>query len=293
MKKISIIIAALALLASSVNLSGFGRRNHATVAYIAEQHLSKKAKKAIYEIIGPESLMEGAVYADDYRMKIKIRLEEGEYLRYDGRIGLKGPDGSVWASIPHGWGAENDGTYYPVKKGECVWGTEYYTEMLKNRKNLSPEKVKLALYMVVHLIGDIHCPSHIHFKDVRDHSDMKYQVIYHGKPIRCHNIWDTNILVDMYPGGPVDFGYYCDPMLNGSLSKADAKRMMKEIQSGSLHDWAKDVANYITPIFEPGIKPEPDTEITKAQLLVFAPIGREMVLRAGYRLAAWLNEIFE
>jgi hypothetical protein len=165
--------------------------------------------------------------------------------------------------------------------------------MLKNRKNLSPEEVKLALYMVVHLIGDIHCPSHIHFKDVRDHSDMKYQVIYHGKPIRCHNIWDTNILVDMYPGGPVDFGYYCDPMLNGSLSKADAKRMMKEIQSGSLHDWAKDVANYITPIFEPGIKPEPETEITKAQLLVFAPIGREMVLRAGYRLAAWLNEIFE
>jgi hypothetical protein len=252
--------------------------------------------------------MEGAVYADDNRMNIRVKLEEGEYLRYDGRIGLKGPDGkpftygafyfeepdgSVWASIPHGWGAENDGTYYPVKKGECVWGTEYYTEMLKNRKNLSPEEVKLALYMVVHLIGDIHCPSHIHFKDVRDHSDMKYQVIYHGKPIRCHNIWDTNILVDMYPGGPVDFGYYCDPMLNGSLSKADAKRMMKEIQSGSLHDWAKDVANYITPIFEPGIKPEPDTEITKAQLLVFAPIGREMVLRAGYRLAAWLNEIFE
>ena len=308
MKKISIIIAALALLASSVNLSGFGRRNHATVAYIAEQHLSKKAKKAIYEIIGPESLMEGAVYADDNRTNTRAKPEEGEYLRYDGRIGLKGPDGkpftygafyfeepdgSVWASIPHGWGAENDGTYYPVKKGECVWGTEYYTEMLKNRKNLSPEEVKLALYMVVHLIGDIHCPSHIHFKDVRDHSDMKYQVIYHGKPIRCHNIWDTNILVDMYPGGPVDFGYYCDPMLNGSLSKADAKRMMKEIQSGSLHDWAKDVANYITPIFEPGLKPEPDTEITKAQLLVFAPIGREMVLRAGYRLAAWLNEIFE
>ena len=82
MKKISIIIAALALLASSVNLSGFGRRNHATVAYIAEQHLSKKAKKAIYDIIGPESLMEGAVYADDYRMKIQIKLEEGEYLRF-------------------------------------------------------------------------------------------------------------------------------------------------------------------------------------------------------------------
>ena len=308
MKKIVILIATIALVLPSINLAGFGRRNHATVAYIAEQHLSKKAKKAIYEIIGPESLMEGAVYADDNRMNIRVKLEEGEFLRYDGRIGLKGPDGkpftygafyfeepdgSVWASIPHGWGAENDGTYYPVKKGECVWGTEYYTEMLKNRKNLSPEEVKLALYMVVHLIGDIHCPSHIHFKDVRDHSDMKYQVIYHGKPIRCHNIWDTNILVDMYPGGPVDFGYYCDPMLNGSLSKADAKRRMKEIQEGSLHDWAKDVANYITPIFEPGIKPEPETEITKAQLLVFAPIGREMVLRAGYRLAAWLNEIFE
>lgn len=308
MKKIPIIIAIFVLIFSSVDLFGFGRRNHATVAYIAEQHLSNKARKEIAKIIGGESLMEGAVYADEKRLDIRIRLEEGEFLRYDGRIGLKGPDGkpftygafyfeeedgSVWATIPHGWGAENDGTYYPVKKGECVWGTEYYTEMLRNRKNLTPEEVKLALYMVVHLIGDIHCPSHIHFKDARDYSDMKITVTYKGKPIRYHNIWDTNILVDTYIGGPVDFGYYCDPMLNGSLPKSEAKRRMKEIQSGSLYDWAKDVATYITPIFEPPYKVEPDTEITKEQLMLFAPIGREMVLRAGYRLAAWLNEIFE
>ena len=158
MKKISIIIATVALLMSSVSLAGFGRRNHATVAYIAEQHLSNKARKEIAKIIGGESLMEGAVYADEKRLDIRIRLEEGEFLRYDGRIGLKGPDGkpftygafyfeeedgSVWATIPHGWGAENDGTYYPVKKGECVWGTEYYTEMLKNRKNLSASIARL------------------------------------------------------------------------------------------------------------------------------------------------------
>lgn len=308
MKKIFLPLLISLFVLTSIDAFAFGRRNHATVAYIAEQHISNKTRKAIREIIGPESLMEGALVADEDRRKIKVQLLEGEYLMIDGKPGLKGPDGKpftygafynideegrVWATIPHGWGAENDGTYYKVEKGECVWGIEYFTEQLYNRENLTPEEVRLALYMVVHLVGDLHCPSHIHFKDERDHSDMKYTVIYKNNPIRYHNIWDTDILVDTYIGGPVDFGYYCDPMLNGSLSKSDARRRMKEIQSGSLYDWAYDVANYITPIFDPAVKPEPNTKITREQLQVFAPIGREMVLRAGYRLAAWLDEIFK
>lgn len=298
-----LIILALAVLTGTPS-GAFGRRNHATVAYIAEQYLTPAARKAVQEIFPGETLAEYASRADDDRLKIWVRLEEGEYVFDNGEPVLKGPDGkpfcygasfktdpdgSVWSTIPHGWLADESGKRVAVEKGECVWGAEYYAGQLKDWKNMPSEDRRLALHMVVHLIGDLHCPSHVHYTDARDRNDLKYTVIYSGSEIRYHNIWDTNILVDRFPGGPVDFGYYCDPFLNGSLSRAEARRQMKEIQAGTIEDWCLDVSSRLEPVFVP----QPGDAITKDQLHEFEVLGREMVRSAGYRLAAYLNEIFK
>lgn len=302
MKRFIIISTLIISLFNCVNANAFGRRNHATIAYIAEQHLSRAARKAVQEIYQKESLIEHAAFPDEDRYKICVPLEEGEYIIVDGAPVLKGPDGKafsfgafystddkgrVWSTIPHGWMADASGNYLNVDKGECIWAIKKYAEILRNRKSHSAEEVKLALQMVVHLVGDMHCPSHVHFTDKRDRNDLKYNVIYNGKEIRYHNIWDTDILVDRYIGGPVDFAYYCDPCINGSLGKKEAVRWQKEIQKGSIEDWCRDITSRLDPVFEP----DPDSKITKEQLQVFGPLGRDMVLRAGYRLAALLNEV--
>lgn len=308
MKRFTIISAATLLvlivnLVNCVDANAFGRRNHATVAYIAEQYLSPAACKAVQEIYNGESLVEYAVLPDEDRYKILVRLEEGEYIMIDGAPVLKGSDGNafcygaffstddqgkVWSTIPHGWLADKNGNYVNLDKGECIWAIRKYSDVLRNRQNYTDQEVKLALQMVVHLLGDMHCPSHVHFTDARDRNDLKYNVIYNGKEIRYHNIWDTNILVDRYIGGPVDFAYNCDPLINRSLSRKEAVQRQKEIQKGSVEDWCKDVSSRLDPVFEP----EPGSTITTEQLQVFGPLGREMVLRAGYRLAAVLNEVF-
>lgn len=300
MKRFTIILAAIVCLVNIENANAFGRRNHATIAYIAEQHLSPAARKAVQEIYNGESLIEHAAFPDEDRYKILVELKKEEYIMVNGAPVLKGPDGKaffygaffstddkgkVWSTIPHGWLADNDGNYINVDKGECIWAIEMYTGILINKDKYSAEEVKLALQMVVHLVGDMHCPSHVHFTDKRDRDDLKYNVIYNGKEIRYHNIWDTNILVDRYIGGPLDFAYYCDPLINGSLSRKEAIRRKKEIQKGSIEDWCRDISGRIDPVFEP----LPGSTITKEQLQVFGPLGRDMVLRAGYRLAALLN----
>lgn len=294
---ISIVLCAINL----NNANAFGRRNHATIAYIAEQHLNQSARKAVQEIYLGESLIEYAAFPDEDRYKIVVELKSNEYILKDGDPVLKGPDGKafcfgaffstdtsgkVWTTIPHGWLADNNGNYINVDKGECIWAIGMYSEILRNRQKYSYEEVKLALQMVVHLVGDMHCPSHVHFTDKRDRDDLKYNVIYKGKEIRYHNIWDTNILVDRYIGGPIDFAYYCDPLINKSLKRKEALRRKKEIQKGSVEDWCRDISGRLDPVFEP----LPGSTITKEQLQVFGPLGRDMILRAGYRLAALLNE---
>lgn len=304
MKKQLIILAISSLILYCADASAFGRRNHAAVAYIAEQHLTPAARKAVMEIYGGLCLAEYASYADDNRLSILVEMDKDEYITVDGSPVLKGPDGkafrygtdfftcedgSVWTTVAHGWLADEDCKVVSVAKGECIWAIHKYAEELRGWKNHSKEENALALHMLVHEVGDMHCPSHVHFTDARDRNDLKFEVIYRNKPVRFHSIWDTDILVDRFPGGMIDLAYHCDPFINGNMKPRDAKKYMKEIQAGSVEDWGEDVAKRVQMTFEVN----PGDRISVTQLDEFCALGRDMVLFAGYRLAAIMNEIFK
>lgn len=304
MKKIIFCLAFCACVFQSTDSNAFGRRNHAAVAYIAEQHLTPAARRAVGQIYNGLSLAEYGCYPDDHRLSILVPLDEGEYITVDGKPVLKGPDGkpfsygtnfftredgSVWTTVAHGWLADGDFNVVSVAKGECVWAINKYVGELRSWKTNSAEENLLALQMLVHEVGDMHCPSHVHFTDARDRNDLKFDVIYRGKSVRFHSIWDTDILVDRYPGGMTDMAIYADPMLNGSLSRRDAGKYMKGIQAGSVEDWARDVARRCNVTFAV----QPGDKLTTEQIDEFSALGRDMVLFAGYRLASLLNEIFK
>lgn len=73
MKKI--LLAALAILAlSSVDAGAWGKRIHATIAYIAEKHMTPKAKKTVQTLLGDESMVGVASNLDYYRQVMRYNL---------------------------------------------------------------------------------------------------------------------------------------------------------------------------------------------------------------------------
>lgn len=303
MKKTLVIIGILAVMFSQ-DASAFGRRNHAAVAFIAEQHLTPAARKAVAAIYDGASLAENACWPDDNRTNIKAMfpLEDGDCIYIDGKPVFKGPSGKpfsygtdfriesgkVYTTVAHGYLVDSEGKYVEVPKADCVWSAGQNIEKLRDWKNLGEEERRIALHFVVHLIGDMHCPSHIHYTDARDCNDLKYPVIYRNRELRYHSFWDTDLLVDRYPGGMESLAYYCDPLVSGTLAKGEALRRMKEIQAGTLADWAADVACRTSRIYDV----HDGDRLTVEQLDEFSAMEKDLVMRAGYRLAKVLNEIF-
>ena len=64
MKKAFILALTLTL---SVSALAWGRLGHASIAKIAEDHLTKRTKRAISEIMQGEPISGYASYADEYR----------------------------------------------------------------------------------------------------------------------------------------------------------------------------------------------------------------------------------
>ena len=302
MKKTVAFVIALTLCLTGF---AFGRRNHAAVNYIAEQHLTSKARAAINEILDGRTLTEYGSYPDDMRLEVLIPIDRSLLMTDEaGNPVLKGPDGkpfcygtdfftdpegNVTTTVAHGWYTTPDNTYVEVPYGECVWYTRQYMNALKNWKVMEKQERFIALVFLAHLVGDMHCPSHLHYTDGWDGNDGKYMVEYRGRQARYHSLWDTDMLVDRYVGGPYDFAYCADPIISGSLSRSDARKLLKETQKGSLEDWCAQISSDCRVIYS--IKA--GDILTSKTVTDFTYLGRDLVMQAGYRLAKILNDTFK
>lgn len=291
------------LLAAATDAAGWGRRNHAAIAYIAEQYLNPTAKQKIGEILGGESMAYYATWADDHRKSMLLQLERSETLKLNGQPIAKGPDGmpvsygtsfsvdedgNVWTTIAHGWLADTSYGVVDIPKCECIWMLEKCIDEMRSYKSLSREAQFRDMILIIHMVGDMHCPVHVHFTDARDGNDGKYNVLYKGREVLYHSIWDTDILVDRFPGGMVDFAYYCDPLINGMVPQDEARKRFDDIQGGNIRSWASETAKRISFIYD--VKAGDSVE--GVMIDDFSALGKDLILRSGYRLAKVLNDLF-
>jgi len=75
MKRFIIISALIVNLVNCTNANILGCCNHATIAYISEQHLTQAARKAVQKIYNGESLAKYTVLPNEDRYKILVQLE--------------------------------------------------------------------------------------------------------------------------------------------------------------------------------------------------------------------------
>ena len=235
---------------------GWGRIGHDAVAYIAECNLSPKAQRIAETYLG-HSIVYFSSWMDDYR-----RSPGYEHTTY-------------WHMAP-----VDERMYYTDEvrssRGDAVCELENAIGLLKNYRQLDDSTVAANLRYVIHLVGDMHCPAHVDYPGV----ELWYDVSFNGKKRSYHSVWDSGIIEASRKWHYVEWQQQLDRC---------TRRQKREIMAGTPRDWFHQTAVECRDIY--ALAP-PGCELGRDFINAASPRVERQILRAGYRLAKVLNDLF-
>ncbi|MBN8861284.1 MAG: S1/P1 nuclease [Sphingobacteriales bacterium] len=242
--------------------SGFawGVTGHRVVAEIAQRHLSSRARKALKELIGDQSLAYWANWADF--------VKSDSTYRYASR----------WHYVDLPAHLEKDAFVAALKAlpGENLFSRIPVLEDQVKDKSLSHDQRQFALKYLIHLIGDAHQPLHVGRDE--DQGGNKISVTWFGKPSNLHIVWDE-LLVDFQQWSYTEYATVLDV--------AD-KATVSQLQSGNLADWLYESHILSDRIYD-NIKA--DSKLSYRYNYLFMQDLNDQLLKGGLRLARILNEL--
>ena len=235
---------------------GWGQNGHRTVGYIAQQHLTKKAKKNIQKVLGNESIAMAGNYMD--------------FIKSDPEYDHMNP--WHYATIPDGNTYEEAGT---PEEGDAIVTIQRIISELKSRQFTQGDE-NFNLKCLIHLIGDIHQPLHVGNGNDRGGNDVTVE--YFWERSNLHRVWDSGII----DSRQLSYTEY------GNSLNFTTKKMIKEWQSSSVVDWAEESLEYRAQIYD---LPE-NNKINYDYNFKNIELVNLRLLQAGIRLAGILNDIY-
>lgn len=253
-------ILLLATLGPAICLA-WGPDGHAITARIAERFLQPQVKARVASILGSDSIVSIAGWADDIR---NSRRNTGSWHYINSPISR--PDVDISRDC---------------RAGNCVVVklSEFAAE-LKDPQS-SPRRRREALMFVVHLAGDLNQP--LHCADNGDQGGNQVDVSYFGYRTNLHSVWDSGVLRRM--GSPDDLFNRLVAELTPQQA-ADWSRGTPESWAAEVHNAARDVAYRRLP------------QVPKGRVIVLSepyarfaePLVRMQLQKGGVRIAAVLNQ---
>ena len=251
----------LLALAASMTFSAmaWGPKGHDTIAYIAEKHLSKKTLKKVTEVLEGHSLvyvanwMDNASHTDEYAY-----TKTWHYVNVD----------------------PEEGTYANSVKetaGDAVTAINTLVANLKSGE-LSPEEERVQLMMLIHIVGDIHCPMHAGHK--RDRGGNGTQVKYFGKQKKLHSVWDSEIVESAHRWSYSEW--------QDQIDRATPKQQQAYMQ-GTPNDWIEETVILANDVYE---RASEVSNMSYDYVAEYTPILEQQFLKGGIRLAKLLEEIY-
>ncbi len=240
----------------------WGVTGHRVAGEIAQQHLTKKAKKELYKLTGKETLAWWANWPDFIKSDSTWRhASSWHYVDLPGHIG-------------------KEKFIEDLKK---LPGKNLYTQIqammaeLKD-KSLPLEKRRVALYFLIHLVGDLHQPLHVG----RDEDDggNKIVVYWFDKKTNLHTLWDSML---------IEFQQYSYTEYAKLLNIA-GKEQVETWQNSSLEDWFYDSHVLSDSIYD---ATPAESKLGYRYNYQFQKMLDGQLLKSGVRLAALLNQVFE
>ena len=260
MKKLMLLIGSMFLLCSNTAF-GWGRLGHDAVAYIAECHLTTKAKKNIEKYLD-HSIVYFASWMDDWRKQ----------------------PGYEFTSVWHGAAVDEHFKYVASPDGDAVSALNDAIATLANYKSESDSTVIVNLKYIIHLMGDMHCPVHVRRSDIEGFRIFLTDPFGSQRRYTYHSVWDTQIFERRNRWHYMEYAHQLDRC---------SKKEIQAICTGSIQDWFEQNARETKDIYA---LVKPGRKLDKAATTTFLnraqPIAERQVLMAGYRLAKVLNELF-
>ena len=285
--KLKITILAMFVMAfSAQSVSAWGTLGHRTIATIAENHLTPEAKAATDKYLNG-SLTSVALWMDrtaSWNKKRKSYIPGWDLT-------------SVWHTLVVDEKCRPSSTTTPKGSGKLVPGLKMCVENLKNYRNLTDSAVVVNLKCVIHMLGDMHCPTHIYFLEFPDcfpgpkdangkrrPARDRINVYYKDKKMTYHSFWDGVGISEIYPEHSKDYKFYAE-----KFGKASPKQKAKACK-GDIDDWVYDSAKSCRPVYN---NVKAGDHLDRDFILLYSKITQKQCLKAGCRLAHILNECFK
>jgi hypothetical protein len=246
----------------SLQVFSWGVIGHRTVGEIAQQHLSKKAKKELRKLIGKETLAWWSNWPD--------------FIKSDSTWNHASP----WHYVDLPGHLSKEKFIEDLKK---LPGKNLYTQiqaMLTDltNKSLPAEQRRIALYFLIHLVGDLHQPLHVGREE--DAGGNKVVVYWFDKKTNLHSLWD-NMLIEFQQYSYTEYARLLD---------IREPEQVKAWQSASLDDWFYESHVLADSIYD--ATPN-ESKLGYKYNFQFQKMLNEQLLKGGVRLAALLNQAFE
>lgn len=257
MKKLLLLVAIVATIASAKGWGGYG---HSCAAYIAEQHLTPEAKAKCEHYL-QHSFVFYASWMDQWRHIEPYKESNAWHVIY----------------VDENWKLDTSKKKYAEYQSQRIW------DELKNYKNLPDSLVRQNLIYLIHMVPDFHCPVHTFFKKGL-HPERKYTLKLKGKSYSLHTFWDRSPNIGRTKWTMERYAKEIDVI---------SPKLQKKYMKGNVAKWANDALKQANRLY--AITPE-GTEIhrmPKAKLAEVHSLTDEMILKGAYHLAYMINDIFK
>ncbi len=254
----------ISLLGIALTAYCWGVTGHPVVAEITDNHLSKKAKKELKDLIGRETLAEWANWPDFIKSDTTHTWDMASKWHY--------------VNIPGNLSHDDFMKALKDLKGENLY--TQIQEMMKELKDhsLSNEKRQVALRFLIHFIGDLHQPLHVGREE--DQGGNKINVTWFEKPTNLHSVWD-NLLVEEQQYSYTEYAKILD------IASEDEEN---SITGSSLEDWFYESYELANKVYA---NVPANGKLSYRYNYIFKDDLDKQLLKGGLRLAKLLNEALE
>ena len=259
MKRFLTVVALLCTIVATQTVKAWNNIGHATIAVIAERHMTEEAKQKCRYYL-KHNLPYYSAWMDYWR-----NCPGFEHT-------------TSWHSVP----VDVNNRQIKGEVNNAAYQINRICKKMRKYHKLKDSLVADNLKYLIHMVGDMHCP--VHTKYSPEEPNLKQRSVkMNGKKLGFHSYWDASV-------GYYNQGMKCDHIAAKYDTLTDEQ--IAAICEGTPNDWATVNAIEMREIYTLLPMYSEVTEIPEQDHKRMEEIVRRQALRGGYRLAKILNEIF-